>query len=759
MKKLLYFQIIFVLGTNIVSANTITLTDAKQVAENFYRQNSKIALSSATLAFTETSANSLPDYFVFNINTNDGFVIVSAEDGGHAIIGYSTQRKFVSPVVMSNIYNFLQSKKNEIEEIRTNNLLADIDISKEWAIYRNSQKALNPNVSTMSVSALVQSTWDQSPVYNDLCPGGSVTGCVATAMAQIMRFWSYPAMGTGSSSYTSTYGTLSVNYGTTTYNWANMPLNSANSDVALISYHCGVSVEMDYSPSGSGAMVVDYGGGYPCAQISYTTYFGYDPSTIQGKVRTSYSDAQWISLIKNDLDLGRPIQYAGYESGGGGHTWVCDGYDANDQLHMNWGWGGYDNGYFALNALNGGGSDFNADNEMVIGIQPLPSAAIDAGVAAVNSPTGIYCTGTFNPSIKLKNFGASALNSCIINYKVDNNAIQTQPWNGPSLASGQFVNVTLGSITAAAGAHTLTCYTSNPNSGADGNGTNDQSVSSFTVSITGGSLPLIEGLESNTSLPTGWTLSNPDGDVAWVVSTTVAKTGTHCMGFNNCDGIGNGTGGSMAGTQDRFYTASYDLSTGSSTLTFDVAYTPCSYNSILYNDTLVVYASSDCGATWNQVYSKGGTVLATAPTVILASGVPCWTPSSSSDWRNETVSLASYTGQSNVMLAFENRSGYGEWLYLDNINISTSMTTGISSANTNGTLEVFPNPAFDNLTVKASENISSIQIINMLGKRVINIEQTNELSKKVDISTLPAGVYFVKVTTADSEKLMKVIKQ
>src|SRR5665213_3647716 len=163
-------------------------------------------------------------------------------------------------------------------------------------------------------------------------------------MAQIMRFWKYPTTGTGSSSYcdcgspnfTSNYGTLNANYGATTYNWNNMPLNvtSANTDVATFNYQCGVSVEMDYSPSGSGAQVIDYGGGYPCAQISYVNYFGYDPSTIQGHDKSSYSDTQWIALLKGDLDIGRPIQYVGADPSAGGHTWVCDGYDANDNFHM-----------------------------------------------------------------------------------------------------------------------------------------------------------------------------------------------------------------------------------------------------------------------------------------------------------------------------------------------------------------------------------------------------------------------------------------
>src|ERR1035437_3310116 len=604
----------------------------------------------------------------------------------------------------------------------------------------------------MTVAPLVQTTWNQSPNYNAMCPSSSVTGCVATAMAQIMRFWNCPAVCTGSSSYcdctsggfSNQYGTLSANYGATTYNWSNMPLNvtGANTDVATLNYQCGVSVEMDYSPSGSGAQVI---GGNPSAQYSYITYFGYDPNTIQGLDKASYSDAQWIALLKGDLNIGRPIQYIGADPSAGGHTWVCDGYDTNDNFHMNWGWGGADDGYFGINALSAGGYTFSDQNAALIGIQPLASIALDAGVAAVNSPSGIYCSGTFTPSVKIKNYGANTLTSCVINYKVDGNSVQTHNWSG-SLASGQTVNATLPSVTAAAGAHTLTCYTSNPNSGTDGNAANDQSVSSFTVSITGASLPLVEGLENTANLPTGWTLSNPDNDAAWEISTTVAHAGTHCIGFNNCNG--NGTA-DMTGTKDYFYTSSYNMSSGSSALTFDVAYTPCSSGATVYSDTLIVYASSDCGATWNQIYRKGGITLATAPTYVVTS--TCWAPSSS-QWRTETVSLASFTGHSNVMLAFENISGWGDWLYLDNINIS--MTTGISSANTD-IFEVYPNPAHNNLTIKTAQNISNIQVVNMLGQTVIATGPANESSMQIDITSLPAGVYFVKVTTADTQKLVK----
>jgi hypothetical protein len=223
----------------------------------------------------------------------------------------------------------------------------------------------NVSVST-AVSPLVQTKWDQSPYYNNLCPYDNskgertVTGCVATAMAQVMNYWEYPKKGTGFHSYNhSKYGTLNANFGSTTYDWANMPneLTSSSSTVqknavATLMYHCGVSVDMDYNVSsegGSGAYVISSRSPVThCTEYALKTYFGYKTS-IQGVQKADYTTTNWKNLLKAELDASRPIVYAGF--GDGGHCFVCDGYDNNDYFHFNWGWGGLYDGYFALNAL------------------------------------------------------------------------------------------------------------------------------------------------------------------------------------------------------------------------------------------------------------------------------------------------------------------------------------------------------------------------------------------------------------------------
>jgi len=234
-------------------------------------------------------------------------------------------------------------------------------------------------------------------------------------MAQIMKFWSYPTTGSGFHSYNhSRYGTLSANFGSTTYDWSAMPNNvtSANNAVATLMYHCGVSVDMNYGVSatgGSGAYHTD-------VVTALKTYFGYS-SGVKRELRSSYSQSQWISLLKNELNAGRPIQYAGYGSGGG-HSFVCDGYDNNDFFHFNWGWGGSSDGYFSVNALNpgnlgagGGSGGFNSNQEIIVGISaPTVSqnAKIRLNKALSLSASSLYYGNAFSVTTNVVNNGTGS---------------------------------------------------------------------------------------------------------------------------------------------------------------------------------------------------------------------------------------------------------------------------------------------------------------------------------------------------------------
>ncbi len=377
-------------------AKEINEATAMKVAKKFYSTKTinapSIDVQNLTISLVykfaiEPSSNN-PDndqknlYYVFNINQSDGFVIISGDDIVVPVLGYSNRGTYDGNNLPPAFIKWMENYKKQIQFAKENKMEATDKIETYWEELLNTKNSSpSSNISSVnSVNPLLSTTWDQEPYYNDLCPGGAVTGCVATAMAQIMKYWNYPTHGQGFHSYSDqNYGVQSLDFSSTTYNWASMPDNvtSSNIEVSTLMYHCGVSVDMEYGVDVSNAYVISSKSPIiNCAEYAYKTYFGYDESSIQGLERKSYTTSTWKNLLKNELDNSRPIQYAGFGNGGG-HTFVCDGYDFNDFFHMNWGWGGNSDGFFEIDALNPGGTGtgggtgrFNGNQQAVVGIKP-----------------------------------------------------------------------------------------------------------------------------------------------------------------------------------------------------------------------------------------------------------------------------------------------------------------------------------------------------------------------------------------------------
>ncbi|MDD5696268.1 MAG: thiol protease/hemagglutinin PrtT, partial [Bacteroidales bacterium] len=365
-------------------------------------------------------------FYVFNADPN-GFVIVAGDDAVFPILGYSDESSFDPVSIPSNFKKWLEGYKDQIRYIIDNDIVATTDVQQEWNRYATGSgvpilkngKGVNP---------LVQTKWNQAPYYNALCPGNSVTGCVATAMAQIMKFWNFPEMGTGFHSYNhSNYGTISANFASTTYEWSSMPnqVSGSNNAVATLMFHCGVGVDMDYSPSSSGAYVISAQSPVEnCSEFALKTYFGYK-TTLQGVQRVNYNETSWVNLLKGELDAGRPILYAGFGSGGG-HAFVCDGYDNSGYFHFNWGWGGTYDGYFSINALNpdgtgigGGTGGFNSGHQAIIGIEaPDDGGGGGGGGGAEFYDLALY--GYLYPSESTISYGSSfSISTAIGNYDTE----------------------------------------------------------------------------------------------------------------------------------------------------------------------------------------------------------------------------------------------------------------------------------------------------------------------------------------------------
>jgi hypothetical protein len=296
----------------------------------------------------------------------------------------------------------MNERKKEIAYDIENNVPADENSTAMWQrlLTPDASQLLNSNKAIMDVAPMLTSNWDQIFPYNAMVPidascssfnGHVTTGCVATAMAQIMYYWRWPNTGVGShcDSYTN-YGTLCADFGATTYDWNgmnNQPTNECN-PIALLMYHAGISVNMHYNDDGqcsSGAATSDLA-------YALKTYFRY-ASTASYVKKLNYSTSGWNTLLQDDLNAGKPINYAGREPGnGGGHSWVCDGYQATNYYHFNWGWSGSSNGYYYLTNLNPGGYTFNNGQEAVVHISP--DAALYPSFCSGTSNVTTYDYGT-----------------------------------------------------------------------------------------------------------------------------------------------------------------------------------------------------------------------------------------------------------------------------------------------------------------------------------------------------------------------------
>jgi len=371
------------LNPSAVFARQVNVDTAKQVASNFMFAKSRSRFSIASLKTAHIEKEQTESlYYVFNFPLG-GWAIISADDVAHPLIAFSTEGSYSEddsrPVQFDE---WMQNIRTDIRDAVARKAAPQAKVSSNWSrLSVASDQFAPPSLDYAILGPLLTSEWDQGTNYNALCPvdaagpGGHVwAGCVATAMAQVMKYHNYPSVGVGSHTYTSNYGLESADFGSTEYDWAAMQLpklTSSNMAVATLLYHAGVAVDMDYSSSGSGAYVGD-------AATALKSYFKYADS-VSHISRANYTDLQWRNLLLTEINNSRPVIYRGYGAAGG-HAFVCDGYNndiADDYFHFNWGWSGYYNGYFYLNALTPGSYSFTDDQGAIVGIAPTTDPALE----------------------------------------------------------------------------------------------------------------------------------------------------------------------------------------------------------------------------------------------------------------------------------------------------------------------------------------------------------------------------------------------
>jgi len=367
-----------ILSTSLITAapaRMISLEEARIVAKNFYyeriSQIHQVNFETLELKNVVTiKKDGKPLYYTININ--EGFVVVSAWENVQPVLAYSLEESFSTPEKEENFKAWMNQYEVQIYDAIEKEFIPTPEISTRWKKYSDpnfQQKSIDK---LRDIEPMLTSKWDQGKYYNEMCPadpagpaGHCYTGCVATAMGQLAYYFRYPETGTGSYSYYhSSYDTISANFGNTTYRWDEMTntLNESNLAAAELLFHLGVSVDMVYGPNGSG--MYNHKAAY-----SLRTFFKYAPET-QYLFRDS-TTLNWDSVVIAHLERKIPMYYAGWSVPNiNGHAFIVDGCQGTDFFHFNWGWSGSYDGYFYLDQLNPGGSNFNLAQELVINCFP-----------------------------------------------------------------------------------------------------------------------------------------------------------------------------------------------------------------------------------------------------------------------------------------------------------------------------------------------------------------------------------------------------
>ena len=391
-RHLLALSLILLCSVSALFARPLNEREARHLAEQFFHQvaythkvlapaqQPLILVSapirqSAGVELRTLSGDKARYYYIYNRGSNAGFVIIAGDDELTSYIGYATTGQVLEQDMPEQLRAFLKACQERIDELTSS-------VGLRSSLRPTPRTATEP---AQIAPLLGNIQWNQSAPWNNQTPTDNQgkhmpVGCVATAYTQVMRYHQWPTQGEGTFSYTEERSNRqhSVDYGATTYDWAHMPEryndpSSATSEetqaLSTLAYHAGVAVEMMYAPNGSGSYT-------PLVARALADHFRYD-KRVSFKSRSNYTQSSWEQMLRAELIAARPIVYSGSGSGGG-HAFVCDGYDTEGLFHINWGWGGMSDGYFNLNYLvpsdlgigGGAGGGFSLGQGAVVGIKP-----------------------------------------------------------------------------------------------------------------------------------------------------------------------------------------------------------------------------------------------------------------------------------------------------------------------------------------------------------------------------------------------------
>ena len=724
-------------------ASPVDVNTARQLSLKYAQGNATKKVANLDLAYTQTTESGANALYVFSFE--GGYLIMAADDVAQPILAFGEEGCFDANNIPDGLAYYLRHYARQIEYAVTNNMTATPEIAEQWEQIRRYGVIRGERSTRGDVAPLISTNWNQDSPFNAYCPTGqggpggrAYAGCVATAMSMVMKRWNWPDHGQGSHSYTpSGYATQTVDFENAYYQWNNMPNSVNNSNyqaIALLMYHCGVAVDMQYGPQGSGAHSQDV----PDAIFNYFRY----TKSANRLDRDLYTRNEWEEILISNLQEGFPMYYSGAE-GNSGHAFVCCGYRESDRkFYFNWGWSGFNNNYFAIDALNTYSGNFNDYQGVIIDMIPdyvydgLIPAVTDLDVNAENAHSNVGVVSWTNPTTSLD--GTTLENIEQVVLLRNDQEIFSQ------------ANVTPGEVmTFEDNVPDYDCYTYRiyfVSNGAKGRAaefryqygptctwkvvgqtTNFQGWNGGKIQVKNRFGSVIQEVTMTGSTPISQQIAMPEGDVTftWVAPNTAVTNMTINIKDSSNSSVYTFTGNSNQ-VPATLYTGNNDCAgcQPPTNLTGEYQWTNEGFGTMLSWDyegepqSFKVYRSED-GVDYQMVATVDKTLREYLDIV------------DAGDYYYQVTAFRSYCESTPAWVDDET-----DYIHVEVTSVSENGEAGPS---------VYPNPANTLMSVEA-EGLQQVTICNVMGQ-VVKMQRCNEDGVVINTADLVSGIYTISVRT------------
>ena len=724
-------------------ASPVDVNTARQLGLKYVQGNASKQVANLDLAYTQTTESGTNALYVFNFE--GGYMIVAADDVAQPILAFGEEGCFDANNIPEGLAYYLRHYARQIEYAVTNNIAADPEIAEQWEQIRRYGAIRGERSTRGDVAPLISTNWNQDSPFNAYCPTGqggpggrAYAGCVATAMSMVMKRWNWPDHGQGSHSYTpSGYAMQSVDFESTYYQWDNMPNNVNNSNyqaVALLMYHCGVAVNMQYGPNGSGAHSQDV----PDAIFNYFRY----TKNANRLDRDLYTRYEWEEILISNLQEGFPMYYSGAE-GNSGHAFVCCGYRESDRkFYFNWGWSGFNNNYFAIDALNTYSGNFNDYQAVIIDMIPdyvydgLIPAITDLGVVSENAHSRVGVVSWTNPTVSMDGTALENIEQVVLlrndqeifsQANVTPGEVMTFEDNVPDYECYTYRIYFMSNGAKGRSAEFKYQYGPTCTWKVVGQTTNFQGWNGGKIQVKNSFGTVLQEITMNSSTPISQQIAMPEGNVTftWVAPSTAVSSLTINIKNSSNSSVYTYTGNSNQ-VPATLYTGDNDCAgcQPPTNLAGEYQWTNEGFGTMLtwsYDEdpqSFKVYRSED-GVNYEVVATVDKTLREYFDIV------------DAGDYYYQVTAFRSYCESTPAWVDDET-----DYIHMEVTSVSENGEAG---------LNVYPNPASSLMSVDA-EGLQQVTICNVMGQ-VVKIQRCTEDGIVINTADIASGIYTISVKT------------